>query len=106
MNIARTYNCILAALIEEIVFNFLSSHFLLTLVCSSNFFIYYFKHGSLCKSRRKADRAKMQTEMGSPAATHTNAGGQTTTLMNMTIETSIGAQASSTRPELLRLSTW
>ena len=102
MNIARTYNCILAALIEEIVFNFLSSHFLLTLVCSSNFFIYYFKHGSLCKSRRKAaaDRAKMHNEMGSPAAMHTNTGGQ---IMNMTIETTVGN--TSTRPELLRLST-
>ena len=82
-------------------FNFSFSHFLLTLVCSSNFFIYYFKHGSLCKSRRKAaaNRAKIQTELGSPAM-HQQTG--TTTLMNMTIETSNSA---STRPELLRLST-
>ncbi len=48
------------------------SHFLLTLVCSSNFFIYYFKHGSLCRSR--ANKAKMKSEMASPTNTHAPAG--------------------------------
>ena len=46
------------------------SHFLLTLVCSSNFFIYYFKHGSLCRSR--ANRAKRRNELGSPVQTQGN----------------------------------
>lgn len=41
------------------------SHFLLTLVCSSNFFIYYLKHGTLCRSR--SHRARMHSELGSPA---------------------------------------
>ena len=41
------------------------SHFLLTFVCSANFFIYYAKHGSLCKSRK----AKKRNDLASP--THT-----------------------------------
>jgi len=53
------------------------SHFLLTLVCSSNFFIYYFKHGAICRSR--ANRAKRQNELGSPVQT------QATTFQNSTI---------------------
>merc|ERR1719492_350276 len=43
------------------------SHFLLTFVCSANFFIYYAKHGSLCKSRK----AKKRNDLASP--THTQA---------------------------------
>ena len=55
-----------------VICNFNFSHFLLTLVCSSNFFIYYFKHGSLCRSR--TNKSKMRNELASPTHTQPNAG--------------------------------
>jgi hypothetical protein len=49
----------------DVYFLFLfPSHVLLTLVCSSNFYIYYMKHGSLCKKEEsrsaRCDLVEMQ----------------------------------------------
>ncbi len=40
------------------------SHVMLTLVCSSNFFIYYFKHGNVCQRGRRRRNASVPTTGG------------------------------------------
>eukprot|EP00095_Tigriopus_kingsejongensis_P005175 maker-scaffold237_size242172-snap-gene-1.31 protein:Tk05175 transcript:maker-scaffold237_size242172-snap-gene-1.31-mRNA-1 annotation:"fmrfamide receptor" len=52
------------------------SHVLLTLVCSSNFFIYYFKHGNICRKKPWQNRERKYGNaptLGGPATT-TNGG--------------------------------
>lgn len=54
------------------------SHVLLTLVTSFNFFIYYFKHGNVCKSRENTQQSLARTNTERPKRVRKETFGTTT----------------------------